>query len=46
MSLVTTKQAVDAIVQAQQQNMKEISIPTSWYYINVIMRCVIIHTYI
>lgn len=40
MSLVTTKQAVDAIVQAQQQNMKEISIPSSWYYINVIMRCV------
>ncbi|XP_060815494.1 17-beta-hydroxysteroid dehydrogenase 13 isoform X1 [Bombus pascuorum] len=39
MSLVSTKRAVDIIVKAQRQNTKEISIPTYWYYANIILRC-------
>ncbi|KAK1124726.1 hypothetical protein K0M31_006088 [Melipona bicolor] len=39
MQLISIKEAVDAIVKAQRQNIREVSIPTYWFYINSLMRC-------
>lgn len=36
--LISIKEAVDAIVKAQRQNIREISIPTYWLYVNSLLR--------
>ncbi|XP_017763388.1 PREDICTED: short-chain dehydrogenase/reductase family 16C member 6 isoform X1 [Eufriesea mexicana] len=39
LGMVSPKEAVAKIVQAQRRNDKEISIPTYWFHINKIIRC-------
>lgn len=39
MALVSPKEAVVEIVKAQRRNIKELSIPACWLYINYFLRC-------
>ncbi|XP_043513968.1 17-beta-hydroxysteroid dehydrogenase 13 isoform X2 [Frieseomelitta varia] len=39
MQLISIKEAVDAIIKAQRRNIREVSIPSYWFYINSFMRC-------
>ncbi|XP_076168921.1 short-chain dehydrogenase/reductase family 16C member 6-like isoform X1 [Ptiloglossa arizonensis] len=39
MAVVSPKEAVVEIVKAQRQNIRELSIPTHWLYVNGFLRC-------
>ncbi|KOC62508.1 Short-chain dehydrogenase/reductase family 16C member 6 [Habropoda laboriosa] len=39
MALVSPKEAVVEIVKAQRRNIRELSIPACWLYINILLRC-------
>ncbi|XP_043264380.1 short-chain dehydrogenase/reductase family 16C member 6-like isoform X3 [Colletes gigas] len=39
MAMVSPKEAVAKIVQAQRRNISELSIPAYWIYVNVFLRC-------
>ncbi|KAK9296501.1 hypothetical protein QLX08_009542 [Tetragonisca angustula] len=39
LQLISIKEAVDAIVKAQRRNIREVSIPSYWLYINSLLRC-------
>ncbi|CAK9828709.1 Short-chain dehydrogenase/reductase family 16C member 6 [Anthophora retusa] len=40
MALVSPKEAVAEIVKAQRRNIRELSIPACWLYVNTFLRCV------